>query len=132
MTENENKKHFLEYMRTVFYKDFRKELDHIWCPELMKSEQIEVVDIWNGETFAGIMVLEDNYIDCIYVLPKFRRQGLARKAVIDYFKDKRDYPSLIIINKNHKAKEFWNSLFYMSEVDGNFIETRYQVTGYKF
>ena len=132
MTENENKKHFLEYMRTVFYKDFRKELDHIWCPELMKSEQIEVVDIWNGETFAGIMVLEDNYIDCIYVLPKFRRQGLARKAVIDYFKGKDCYPSLVIINKNLKAKAFWNSLFEMSEVDGNFIETKYQVTGYKF
>ena len=132
MTENENKNHFLEYMRTVFYKDFRKELDNVWVPELMKADRIEVVDIWSDKTFAGIMVLEDNYIDCIYVLPKFRREGLARKTVIEYFKDKKEYPTLIIINKNKKAREFWESLFELEDVGGNFIETKYQVTGYKF
>lgn len=120
--------------RTKFiklYKDFRKELDKMCVPLIIDNEVHTLPIVYQGN-IVGIIVGSDYYIDCVYIEPKYRRLGLAKEAVLKYVKDKLSNGIHIhIINNNHTAYAFWNSLFELVEVEKNAVDTLYIIAEIK-
>lgn len=119
------------------YKEFRKELDDYCIPLILSDRQISVYDIRDGKDVVGIFCVYEcfpggNYFDCIYVLPKYRKKGLAKKVVLAWG-EKNDLvgTTLHIINNNEPAKAFWNSLFELEEVSSTLVDTLYRITSVK-
>ena len=111
------------------YKSFRTELDDMCVPLIIDELRIIRPIIADGNVVGMIGGFAD-YIDCLYVLPEYRRRGLARKAVLEYVEGKFSYGiRLHIINNNEVAKKFWNSLFIMTEVCSNHVDTLYEIVG---
>ena len=112
------------------YTDFRKELDKMAIPlifDVFKSVRPIIAD---GKT-VGIICGSTDYIDCVYILPEYRRKGLAKKAVLDFTKGNLHYGiRLHIINNNEVAKTFWHSLFKLKEIGSNEVDTLYEIVGY--
>lgn len=114
-----------------FYKSFRKELDEM-CVPLVIEELVWKNFITADNKIVGMIGGYDDYIDCVYVLPEYRRKGIAKKAVLDYVKDKIQYGiQLHIINNNTVAYDFWNSLFDLDALDRNDVDTLYEIIDYK-
>ena len=113
------------------YTDFRKELDTMAVPLVYDELKIVKPIIADGKT-VGIIGGAVDYIDCVYVMPEYRRKGLARKAVLDYVKGYLHYGiRLHIINTNETAKKFWNSLFELKEIGSNEVDTLYEIVKVK-
>lgn len=117
------------------YSEFRKELDKICIPEILGC--VETIKIRNvtGEA-VGIMCVAYTagwkYIDCLYILPGYRRMGIAKAAVLDFFKENKYWEiRLHILNKNRPAKKFWNSIFDLERMEENGIDTLYMIKGLK-
>lgn len=71
-----------------------------------------------------------DYIDCLYVLPQYRRKGLAKKAVLKFVKGNLDCGiRLHIINNNLVAFKFWDNIFELEEAGSNTVDTLYQIKG---
>ena len=120
--------------QNTLYIKFQQELNTFWLSNYLKHKEIEVIDIKHDEKTVGILVVEQgDFINCIYVEPDYRRMGLAKTAVKDYFKGKNSLPSLIIIDNNTKAKKFWHSIFELMIVDKDVLEleTKYRAIGWK-
>lgn len=112
------------------YKQFRRELDDICIPEIVKLNEPQLIED-NGE-LCGLLCASPDYIDCIYILPKYRRKGIARKAVIDHWnKNKPCEMRLHIIHKNEPALKFWNSVFVLEMIGENEIDGLYRIKGVK-
>jgi ribosomal protein S18 acetylase RimI-like enzyme len=92
----------------------------------MNVEEITV----DGEK-AGILCTYNNYIDCIYIMPKFRRRGIASKTAVEFVRKKGEGVRLAIINNNTPALAFWNRLFVLWRIDGNHIDTLYEIVKIK-
>ena len=65
------------------YLNFRRYLDCICFENLVKMSGDGFIKIKHNENTVGFLMIIDDYIDAIYVLPEYRRLGLARKAVLD-------------------------------------------------
>lgn len=120
----DNRDLYIEY-----YKAFRKELDEMCVPSTVDWLTVNPI-MADGKIvgFMGIIEGFPDYIDSIYVLPEYRRKGLAKKAVEDFIGE--DNPrgvQLVIINNNEPAKKFWNSLFELREVQSNPVDTCYEI-----
>ena len=113
-----------------FYKQFRSELDEMCIPTILKQCQ-HIIKITDDKTEIGILCVNNGYIDCLYVLPEFRQQGYGRKAVISFIEKYGIPKSLHIIDTNTVAKSFWESIFDISAVVGNGIDTFYKINGLK-
>ena len=115
------------------YLDFRNELDKICVPEILKV--VNTLPIWYDEKQVGMLCYVENaegftYIDCLYVVPEYRRKGLARHTVNEFLdKHKGREIRLHIINKNRIAYNFWTSFFELEEIEGNFVDTLYKIKG---
>lgn len=109
------------------YLSFRGELDTMAFP-LIEADMIEIYD--KGE-LVGFLMVENGYIDGIYVEPSHRRKGLARQAVMCYVDDYGLPDRLHIINVNETAKKFWYSIFDMRILDVNGVDTLYEIVGLK-
>jgi ribosomal protein S18 acetylase RimI-like enzyme len=119
-------------MRTLdMYLQFRQELDKIWVPLLL--DRLECVEhiVCDGKT-VGMVAGEIGYIDCVYVLPEYRRKGLAKRAVLEWYA-RYGEPStrLHIINNNETAKKFWNNLFQLKPLEVNITDTLYEIVRVK-
>lgn len=114
------------------YKQFRKELDDICIPMILDDDGMEITEILYEGKIVGMLCTYPNYIDCIYVLPEYRRKGLAKQSVLDWVeKNGHRGIRLGIINRNMVAKQFWDSLFILEEVSSNSVDTFYEVVGLK-
>lgn len=117
------------------YLMFRRELDEMWIPEDIQRMDVRRIK-FDGKT-VGMMCVRivgyGAYIDCIYVLPNFRRRGLARKAVLEWYADNdwRDEIRLHIINNNDKAMWFWKSIFQLEMIERNDIDTLYRIVDFE-
>ncbi len=117
------------------YLMFRRELDEMWIPEDIQRMDVRRIK-FDGKT-VGMMCVRivgyGAYIDCIYVLPKFRRRGLARKAVLEWYADNdwRDEIRLHIINNNDAAMWFWKSIFQLEMIERNDIDTLYRIVDFE-
>lgn len=109
------------------YLAFRKELDEIWVPVILdRLEYIEYIQ-YDGKT-VGMVAGDIGYIDCVYVLPEYRRKGLAKKAVLEWHA-RYGTPStrLHIIHKNKVALKFWHSLFNLKMIETNITDALYEI-----
>lgn len=116
----------LERKAEVLYLECRKELDKICVPEIIKC--CEIIPI-GKDAEMGIMCVAHQewweYIDCLYIRPEYRRQGIAKKTVLEWYKKQENPVRLHIINNNKPALEFWNSIFELLEMESNDIDTLY-------
>lgn len=112
------------------YKQFREELDDICIPMILDDDGMEITEILCDGKIVGMLCTYSNYIDCIYVLPEYRRKGLAKQSVLDWVeKNGHRGIRLGIINRNIVAKRFWESLFSLEEVSSDSVDTLYEVVG---
>ena len=114
------------------YLDFRKEIDKICVPDIL--ECVKTRPIYCDNELAGIFCYayqpSHTYIECIYIKPEYRRRGLAKKTVLDWYKlNKRDEIRLHIINRNLPAFEFWTSIFKLEPIEENKVDCLYNITG---
>lgn len=109
------------------YLNFRQELDKICVPEIIKHCADTRKIKYEGKT-VGILCGNYDYIDCVYVLPEYRRKGLAKKAVLEYYNDYKNYDlRLHIIHSNRAAQKFWNSLFELEIINRDEIDGLYRI-----
>lgn len=82
-----------------FYKAFRKELDEMCIP--LAVDWLKIRPILADDKIVSFIGGFPDYIDSLYVLPEYRRRGLARKAEESFIGG--DNPRgirLVIINNN--------------------------------
>lgn len=109
------------------YLAFRKELDEIWVPVILDNiECIEYIQ-YDGK-IVGMVAGDVGYIDCVYVLPEYRRKGLAKRAVLEWYA-RYGTPStqLHIIHQNKVALKFWHSLFILKMIETNITDALYKI-----
>lgn len=112
------------------YLQFRRELDKICVPEILKSNQPKLIE--ENNEVVGLICASLDYIDCIYILPEHRRKGIAKKTVLKHWEEnKNDDMRLHIINNNKPALEFWKSIFKLEYIGANEIDTLYRIGGVK-
>lgn len=112
------------------YEMFRKEIDKYTIPLIVDDflEFVELIRV-DGE-IVGMCGGADGYIDCLYVLPKHRRQGYAKKLALDWYGRYgrgEKATRLHIVNNNIPALNFWNSVFELKEVDCSSVDTLYEI-----
>lgn len=121
-----NEKHIEMYLQ------FRQELDRYCIPVILDHLNLHTQDIYYDGKIAGMLCCSSFYIDCIYILPEYRRRGLAKKAVTAFVKENiTNGIRLHIINNNETAKAFWHSLFRLAEVEKNVVDTLYEIVKIK-
>lgn len=111
------------------YKEFRKELDEMCIPLILDEMDCIEYIVCDGKT-VGMVCGTIGYIDCVYVLPEYRRKGLAKRAVLEWYaRYQKPYENtrLYIINNNEVAKKFWNSLFELTAVQSCGVDTLYEI-----
>ncbi len=118
------------------YKAFRKELDDLCVPTIVSQTEMKVEKIVEDGNVVGILCSYEAYfgpyIDCIYIKPEYRRRGFATKAVLDFVKKAGGSGVRVaIINNNKSASEFWNNIFNLMRVDGNAVDTLYEIVKIK-
>ena len=109
------------------YTEFRKELDKMCIPLILDELKVEPIT-YNGKT-VGMIANTYDYIDCVYIKPRYRRKGLAKKSVERLIKGRN--MRLHIINNNTVAYKFWNDNFYLEKISSNNVDTLYWVRGVK-
>ena len=113
---------------TDLYLQFRKELDKLCVPVIVDKVLKSIIPIQYDGKVVGMVGGFTDYIDCLYVLPEYRRKGLAKRAVLDFVKGNLHYGiRLHIINNNEPAKAFWNSIFELKEIGSNEVDTLYEI-----
>lgn len=115
------------------YFKFREELDKMCVPVIV--ENLTCVEyIVCDDKVVGMVGGVRGYIDCVYVLPEYRRRGLAKKAVLEWYnryKSPYENTRLHIINNNVPALKFWKSIFKLRIIDVNNVDTMYDILGVK-
>ncbi len=116
------------------YLKFRKELDKICVPEILKC--VETEPIYCDQKKVGIFCHVEqpyfSYIDCLYIEPEYRNRGLATDKVIEWYrKQKKKEIRLHIINENKPALKFWTSLFNLELIEENGIDSLFRIIGEK-
>ena len=115
--------------RELYFR-FRNEIDSYVLPILIENgaifKRIEV-----RKQLVGYLMVIDGYIDGLFVLPGYRREGLGKKAVMEYIQDYGLPKSLHIVNTNKVAKKFWHSIFKMRMLEKNAIDTLWEIEGLK-
>ncbi len=113
------------------YLAFRETIDRCCFPYLSK---------WNVESdgyrlimcdgkLVGFLMVIDKYVNGIYVMPEYRRKGLARKAVMQFLADGGEIETLRIVRGNQTAQAFWRSLFKLKRIDSWPTDILYRVVG---
>lgn len=109
------------------YLQFRKEIDTMFYPEFARLNDVLTRKDEQGNVIA-MLIVENGYIDCLWVAPEYRRQHIGHNIVIDFMKNYY-YPSTLhILNNNPKAYKFWNSLFELETLEANLYDTLYAIT----
>lgn len=112
-------------MNDWYYAKFRQELDKMCIPLILNC--VDTRDIECDGNKVGILCTVDDYIDCVYVLPEYRRKGLAKKAVLDWLKDtKLKEVRLHIIHNNIGAIRFWTSIFDLTILESRELDALYE------
>lgn len=112
------------------YVKFRTEIEAMYAPHVL-AECDEVIRIMDKDNVVGLLCVKDKYIQGLYILPEHRKKGHGRKAILNYIKRFGMLKDLTILNTNHIAKAFWNSLFELEEVKANNIDTYYRIKALK-
>lgn len=115
------------------YLAFRKTMDDYCFPLLREwaQKQEGFITLYDNESDerkpVGFLIVIDGYVDGIYVLPKHRRKGIARKAIMDYLKSGGVITRLHIIRTNTPALNFWKSIFVLEPENDCPVDVLYRV-----
>jgi len=116
-------------MGVRLYLEFRAELDKICVPAIVRTlDFIEHIK-YEGQ-IVGFIGGNSGYIDSLYVMPRHRRKGLAKRAVLDWYrKYARPYENvrLHIITDNAPAQAFWRSIFELHKIGGDEVDELYEI-----
>lgn len=110
------------------YTHFIKEIDEMWMP--LAFENLDIRRIIDHGELVGFIGSYEGYIDSLYIIRAFRRKGIARRAVKEWYaenKDKWSQITLHTINSNAPAIAFWHSVFELKKVEENPVNTLWQV-----
>jgi len=118
-------------MKTVeMFKEFRKEIDEMCAEDIVKNLDTRPV-MFKGKQI-GFLMLDGDYVDGFYIMPEYRREGHGKRFIIDqYKKDGCRWEDLRIVKHNVFAWQFWNSVFDLEWIDGNFCDNHYLIRGLK-
>lgn len=120
-------------VKEELYLEFRQEIDKICVPEILKCVHTHVIKYEGKDVgiFCYVYQPTHTYIDCIYIQPNYRRRGLAKKAVMEWYKEQKPTEEirLHIIKKNIKALSFWMSIFELETIEGNDVDALYRIKG---
>lgn len=110
---------------------FREHINRICHSNMVKMSKAgnEYRVITHEGKTVGFLMLINGYVEGIYVMPEYRRRGLARKAVIDYIGEGGVIELLHIANGNEVAQAFWESLFLLKRINENPVDALYEVVG---
>jgi len=116
------------------YNAFRVEIEEICTPEILK--QVTTVKLIEDDKAVGIFCYIKQrgfiYIDALYVVPEYRRKGIGKNAVLNWYEDfKNEEIRLHIVHKNETAYKFWTSIFEIEPIESNFLDTLYLIRGEK-
>lgn len=114
---------------TEIYMAFRKEIDSMIVESLLRASDVKLIK--ESDTVVGMMVLQNDgeYIDCLYILPEYRRKGIAEKFVRNYIEENKMPSELHIVHNNGPAKHFWNKVFDLEPIMTNEIDSLYSIKG---
>ena len=121
------------------YLQFRAELDKMFVPDLLKC--FEVIPITGtrhhmrqrvDEKKIGLLCVAHmdgwEYIDCLYLLPEYRRSGIGKAAALKFYKENKGKEiRLHIIRSNTVAHKFWKSIFELELIEENEIDGLYKI-----
>ena len=119
-----------EEINLALYLDFRKEIDRICVPEILKCVSRNPIFYEDKQVGLFCYAAEPThiYIDCLYIEPEYRRKGLAKKSMELFYECFNDREiRLHIVNENKAAYDFWNSVFVLKPIEHNFVDTLYKV-----
>lgn len=114
------------------YLKFRAEIDKICVPELLKC--FETIPIAEAGEQIGLLCVARmewwHYIDCLYLMPEYRRKGKGKRAVLNFYENNREKEiRLHIIHENKAAQQFWRSIFDLEEIESNDVDALYRIRG---
>lgn len=113
------------------YLEFRQEIERICVPEILKCVRTTKI-VADGKTVGIFCTANDEYIDCLYIVPEYRRKGIGTQTVLDWYeKHMGNNIRLHIIHKNYPAIKFWNSIFELELIEENKVDGLYRVRGLK-
>ena len=111
--------------------EFREAIVQSCFPDLRKGSVVPDgyrLIMWDG-TLVGFLMVIDKYVNGIYVMPEYRRKGLARKAVMQFIADGGEIETLRIVRGDRTAHAFWKSLFNLKKIDSCPTDILYRVVG---
>ena len=114
------------------YLKFRAEIDKICVPEVLKC--LETIPIIEKGEQTGLFCVAHmtywEYIDCLYILPEYRRKGAGRAVALEFYKENKGREiRLHIIHTNTVAQQFWRSIFDLEEIESNDVDGLYRIRG---
>ena len=110
------------------YHAFRNEIDDYAFDLELRCAVFK--PIYDGLLKVGFLMVIGSYIEGLYVEPKYRRKGLARKAVYEYVRDYGLPRRLHTVNTNKPAIQFWNTVFNLRIIEVGEIDTLWEVVSY--
>ena len=115
------------------YAKFRSEIETMYAPYILKEckEKGHILSVTEDDKKVGLLVVNDGYVDGLYVLPEYRKKGYARKLVLEYVEKYGMLLDLHIMNTNTVARDFWESIFELEPVEINHIDTYYKIKSLK-
>ena len=118
------------YSNRDLYVQFRTEVETMYAPHVL-NELSECIPIQDNNHFrtVGLLMVKDKYVVGLYIIPQYRRKGLATKAVLKYIEKYGMLKDLTILNSNKVALKFWNRLFELKVIKNNGIDTWYEIVG---
>ena len=111
------------------YHEFRYDIDDYAFPLVATKGDVVVKEVRDGEDVVGFLLVDDGYVDCLYVRERYRRKGLAGKAVREYVFEHGLPQTIHIVNSNHVAQKFWKTVFKMDVISRNEVDTFYAIRG---
>lgn len=116
------------------FLDCMREVEAYYVDDLLK--QLDSYQIYTDGKLVGILLTQPHYIHSVYVLPEYRRQGLAKEAVITWYLNRGDQyvdipVKLDVVDKNKAAVDFWHCIFDLHVEELDSVSHRYTVIGLK-
>ncbi|MBR6402043.1 MAG: GNAT family N-acetyltransferase [Eubacterium sp.] len=126
---------YKEYVKELSKYDLNMakmdDLDVLHTVSLYKKQsETDWIDIYYNEKIVGFLIVstnkyekrstEDRAICQLYVVPQYRRHGLAKDAVITYLKSHPGIYSYDISDGNNVASNFWYKI--LKDINAKYIE----------
>ena len=107
-----------------------------WAEGMGGLRMITVPDE-DGDSVVGFMAVIRGCVEALYVMPEYRRKGLARQAVESYLDENSnrvDLPvnSIHLMHTGSAAREamqFWSKIFQTKRVQSTLVDAYYDVVG---